>query len=216
MKHLRMSPMIQTPKDSVRTEAILNLSFSFTQEVQEQEAYEADSYQSIPAVDVAPLLTRHLTELFIMALGVNLRDVLGAIANNQPTATLLLDPNGKSIPYFRYSATFVDGRKSLSLSHAEVKIKAKYAISQGDTLALLLTRSQTVHEAFESAALPPQALVTTELDLEVVSMFKQDDRDAMTISPAFKLVIILLEEEVPVWAAPLIERDRLKVVSVAS
>jgi hypothetical protein len=125
--------------------------------------------------------------------------MLDAIEQNQPVASLLLDPTLYSFIFFKYKCTLVDGREPSALT-STLKTRAKYAVTHGDTLALYLTSDQTLQAAFHPTGFLPQTMVKSELTYELLEIYKRDVHEIVTCNHDFKFVVIVQANEPPVWA----------------
>jgi hypothetical protein len=148
-----------------------------------------------------------------MAREVTLGEMLLAIGENQPVATLILDPSLNSLTFFKYKGTLVDGREPIFPTRT-MRVAAKHAITRGDTLAIFVKSDQTLQGFFSPTELLPETLVKTELTYEVLSIYKETPDDFITCDSEFKFVVIVQTEEVPAWANEFIDQGRLRVLRI--
>jgi hypothetical protein len=145
---------------------------------------------------------------------IGLGELEEAISQNQPVATLLLDPSGNSLVFFRYNGALIDGQEALSMTPASIKPKAKFAITTGDSLAIFLTPAQSLQQLFERSSFPPQILVKTELTRDVLSIYKDSPGEILINRADFRLTIIVRSPDVPAWANELIDQGRLRPIRI--
>lgn len=150
----------------------------------------------------------------LMAREVSLTDMLTAVEEHQPVATLILDPSLNSLTFYKYKGTLVDGREPTALAHHSTGRAAKYAIKSGDTLAIFLPEGSTLQEIFDPSTFLPQTLVKSELTHELLSIYKDDPDDVVVCDREFRFVVIVRSDEAPAWAQEFIEAGRLRTLRI--
>lgn len=146
---------------------------------------------------------------------VTLGQMLGAIDENQPIATLLLDMSGNCETFFKYKGCLHIVYDLYENTPENLRRKVKHSLTSGDKLALSCGDATDILGLFNPNVFPEECLNKSEINLEFLNRFKDSHNEHLPYGvDSFQMVVIVRSREVPAWAQDLVARGRLVPVRI--
>ena len=84
---------------------------------------------------------------------VALTELIEAVDNNAPNATLLIDPAGNTITFYKYKGHLLQS-DAFEISEERIRRTFKFAVTRGSTMALSLKPEDDITEYITPNVLP--------------------------------------------------------------
>ncbi|CAG9329626.1 unnamed protein product [Blepharisma stoltei] len=127
---------------------------------------------------------------------VPLTQLVAAVDNNLPASSIIRDPSGNAYTFYKYKGTLAE-RASNEWNPATLARKAKYAVTKGDTLAIVMNPNDDITDMIQPNIIPANFFNRNRLRDEDLEPFMEDRRDYLFVHEKFRLVVILTEDGAP-------------------
>lgn len=144
-----------------------------------------------------------------------LTQLANVVAGNAPHSSLIIDPSGNSITFYKYKGTLAEAQCH-EITPESIRRKFKHAVTRGSTLALSIDSGTSLADIISPSVLPEAAFNLENLTEAVMEPFKDPPHEILVIENLFRLVFIVKTEEFPMELTQFIERGDLKLVKILS
>jgi hypothetical protein len=143
-----------------------------------------------------------------------LGEIINAIDANLPAGTVILDPSGNSVIFFKYKGTLIE-RDSLEFNQAMIRSRVKYSITRGSVLAIKLSHEDDLTQYLVPDTIPTQIFNTTKITRPLLDSFSEGRDDYVSLDKDFRIVFIIKENIIPVFLQRFINEGDLIPVLIA-
>lgn len=115
---------------------------------------------------------------------------------NVPKGTIVLDPLGNSIVFYKYKGTLVE-RDTLDWNQATLRSRAKYSLNRGSTLALKINEEDDIDEYLVRGTLDPEIINRSKVNYDILDTYSSGRDDMIVMQDEYRFVILVKGDKVP-------------------
>mmetsp|Transcript_28767 Transcript_28767/g.28457 ORF Transcript_28767/g.28457 Transcript_28767/m.28457 type:complete len:150 (+) Transcript_28767:10-459(+) len=148
-----------------------------------------------------------------MAQSVPLTDMLVAVDNNLPSASIIRDPSGNAYTFYKYKGTLAE-RASPEWNPSSLARKSKYSAIRGAHLVIVMNPNDDITEMIQPNIIPANFFNKTRLTDDDLTPFMDDRHDYLSLHQDFRLVVLLTAPGVPHCLQRYIDAGDFKFIDI--
>ena len=131
-----------------------------------------------------------------MIRSIPLTQLVQAVDSNLPSGTIILDPSGNSIVFYKYKGTLVE-RDTPDFTQSTMRSRIKHSVSRGSTLAIKISQEDDITPQLTRDFLPVEIFHREKITQDLLDTYSNDRSDYVMLDEHYRFVFIIVGDAVP-------------------
>jgi hypothetical protein len=127
---------------------------------------------------------------------ISLNQLIDAVDSNLPAGTIILDPSGNSITFYKYKGTLVE-RDSLEFNQPRLRSAINHSVKNGSTLAIKIHAEDDISSFITRETISPELFNRAKITNQVLDTYQANRDDFVILHNDFRFVFIVKSNVIP-------------------